>query len=97
MPDSAYILAVESAFSGFLSMSWRIMESIFEVRKHVNFFWPIFGWMFPPGKSEDWINYFLDMFRNSYIPGFSYVFISELLGAIIIMLFVLGYSFYRKK
>ncbi|MBU3966633.1 MAG: metal-dependent hydrolase [Euryarchaeota archaeon] len=65
--------------------------------KPVNFFWPLFGWMFPPGKSEDWINYFLDMFRSSYVPGFSYVFISESLGSIIIMLFVLVYSFSRKK
>lgn len=63
----------------------------------VNFFWPLFGWMFPTGKAYDWIDYFLNMFRSSYVPGFSYVFISELLGSIILLLFVLGYLFYRKK
>ncbi len=65
--------------------------------KPVNFFWPLFGWTFPPGKADDWINYFLNMLRSSYVPGFSYVFISELLGSIIIMLFVLRYSFSRTK
>jgi LexA-binding, inner membrane-associated putative hydrolase len=62
----------------------------------VNFFWPLFGWMFPPGKADNWTNYFLDILRSSFVPGFSYVFISELLGSII-MLFFLGYSFSRTK
>lgn len=60
-------------------------------RQPVNLLWPLLGWRFPRGIPDDWLDYFLVMFRNSYIPGFSYDFISETIGLIIIILFIFRY------
>jgi len=54
--------------------------------------WPLLGWKFPGGTAPDyWLDYFLVMFQNSYIPDLSYVFISEAVGFIIILLFLFSW------
>lgn len=60
-------------------------------RQPVNLLWPLLGWRLPRGIPDDWLDYFLVMFRNSYIPAFSYDFISETIGLIIIILFIFRY------
>jgi hypothetical protein len=55
----------------------------------VNLFWPLFGWEFPRGIPDNWLDYFMVMFRNSYVPDLSYVFIFEVAGFTIILLFIL--------
>ncbi len=62
-----------------------------------NLIWPLLGWIFPRGVPEDWLDYFLVMFRKSYVPDFSYDFIFETIGFIIVMLFILAYLFSRAK
>ncbi|VVB85944.1 LexA-binding, inner membrane-associated putative hydrolase [uncultured archaeon] len=59
--------------------------------------WPLLGWSFPRGVPENRLDYFLVVFRNSYMPGFTYDFVSETLGFIIIMLFVLKYLFFKGR
>jgi membrane-bound metal-dependent hydrolase YbcI (DUF457 family) len=54
----------------------------------VNLFWPLFGWKFPRGTPDNWLDYFMVMFRNSYIPDLSYVFISDVVGFTIVFLFI---------
>lgn len=54
--------------------------------------WPLYGPGFQAGiPYEHWYDYFLMIFTNSYTPRFSYVFISETIGLIIIMLFIFQY------
>ena len=53
-------------------------------------FWPLFGWQFPDGfQSAGILDYFLSIFKNAYTPGMSFVFLSELLGLLIVIV-VLG-------
>ena len=60
--------------------------------KPATLLWPLLGWKFPGGTAPDnWLDYFLIMFRNSYIPDISYVFISEAVGFIIILLFLFSW------
>lgn len=63
----------------------------------VIFLWPLLGWGFPRGTPDNWLDYFLAMFRNSYRPGFSYDFISEVVGFVIMMFFIVKYLFSRAK
>jgi membrane-bound metal-dependent hydrolase YbcI (DUF457 family) len=61
------------------------------------FFWPLYGWKFPHGTQENsWIDYFLDIFRNSVTPVLSLDFISEVVG-IIIVIFIAIFIKRRKK
>nr|WP_321497956.1 metal-dependent hydrolase [uncultured Methanolobus sp.] len=49
-------------------------------------FWPLFGWQFPDGyQSAGILDYFLSIFKNAYTPGMSFVFLSELLGLLIVI------------
>ena len=57
--------------------------------------WPLMGWEFPKGSySPSIIDYFLNMFTNSYTPAAGYVFTSELLG--ILILGIAGIYYIRK-
>jgi membrane-bound metal-dependent hydrolase YbcI (DUF457 family) len=49
-------------------------------------FWPLFGWDFPDGfQSAGILDYFLSIFKNAYTPAMSFVFLSELLGLLILV------------
>lgn len=61
------------------------------------FFWPLLGWGFPRGAPDNWLDYFLVMFRNSYMPGFSYDFISEVVGFIALVFLALKYLLSSRK
>lgn len=62
------------------------------------FFWPVFGWSFPRRMVHDnWLDYFIQAFRRTYIPDFSFGFIFELVGFSIIMIFILKYLFLKRK
>ncbi|MGB9939993.1 metal-dependent hydrolase [Methanosarcina sp.] len=51
------------------------------------FFWPLFGWGFPEDTiSGSFIEYLMIIFSRSYDPEFTEVFISEIIGLIIIVL-----------
>ena len=63
----------------------------------VNLLWPLFGWGFPHGVLEHPADYFLSMFRESFVPDFSYVFISEAIGFTIIILFIVMHMFSGAK
>ncbi len=54
-------------------------------------FWPFFGWNFPRG-SQDYtgLEYFIKMFKRSFEPELSLCFISELLGMVIIIFFIVS-------
>lgn len=50
-------------------------------------FWPLLGWEFPRDAiSESFIEYLLLMFTRSYTVAFTEVFISEMIGLLIIIL-----------
>ncbi|SFM56485.1 metal-dependent hydrolase [Methanolobus profundi] len=50
-------------------------------------FWPLMGWEFPDGyQSAGILDYFLSIFRNAYTPEASYVFLSEILGILIMII-----------
>ncbi|WP_240664606.1 metal-dependent hydrolase [Methanosarcina sp. MSH10X1] len=52
------------------------------------FFWPLFGWGFPKDTiSGSFIEYLMAIFNRSYAPGLTEVFISEIIGLLIIILF----------
>lgn len=54
--------------------------------KPVVFFWPLFGWEFPKDTiSGSFLDYLMIIFTRSYIPGLSNVFISEVIGLLIIV------------
>ena len=62
----------------------------------VTFFWPIFGLQFPRGAVErSGLNYFLTVFNNIFDPDFSYAFISDIIG--LIVLIVLAILYLKKK
>ncbi len=51
------------------------------------FFWPFLGWSFPKDTiSGSFIEYLMIIFNRSYDPGFTGVFISEIVGLLIIVL-----------
>ena len=55
-------------------------------------FWPLLGWKFPKDTlSGGFIEYFMRILNNSYNPAYSEVFISEILGLGIILLFAGSY------
>lgn len=54
--------------------------------KPVVFLWPLFGWGFPKDTiSGSFIDYLIIIFTRSYNPGPSNVFISEVIGLLIII------------
>ncbi len=54
--------------------------------KPVVFFWPFFGWEFPKDTvSGSFIEYLMIIINRSYIPGLSEVFVSEIIGLLIII------------
>lgn len=54
--------------------------------KPVVFLWPLFGWEFPKDTiSGSFIDYLIIIFTRSYNPGPSNVFISEVIGLLIII------------
>lgn len=54
--------------------------------KPVVFFWPLFGWEFPKDTvSGSFIEYLMIIINRSYIPGLSEVFVSEIIGLLIII------------
>ncbi|AKB76723.1 hypothetical protein MSHOH_0240 [Methanosarcina horonobensis HB-1 = JCM 15518] len=56
------------------------------------FFWPLLGWEFPRDTfSGSFIEYFMRILNNSYNPAYSSVFISEIIGLGIILLFAGSY------
>ena len=49
-------------------------------------FWPLLGWQFPDGyQSAGILDYFLSIFKNAYTPAMSFVFLSELLGLLMLV------------
>jgi hypothetical protein len=53
------------------------------------FFWPLFGWGFPEDTiSGSFIEYLMIIFSRSYDPEFTEVFISEIIGLVIIVLLI---------
>jgi membrane-bound metal-dependent hydrolase YbcI (DUF457 family) len=49
-------------------------------------FWPLMGWQFPQGySSSGLLDYFLRILRNTYTLESSYSFLSEILGALILV------------
>ncbi len=57
----------------------------------VTFFWPLFGWSFPEGcPDHTGLEYFIVMFKRSFEPELSLCFISELLGMVIIIFFIVS-------
>ena len=50
------------------------------------FFYPLYGLGFPKGTviGENWYDYFLLIFNRSYVPALSYVFVSEIMGVVIL-------------
>jgi len=48
--------------------------------------YPLYGFGFPKGIviGENWYDYFLLMFNGSYQPSLSYVFVSEIMGIVIL-------------
>ncbi|ETA66817.1 putative membrane-bound metal-dependent hydrolase (DUF457) [Methanolobus tindarius DSM 2278] len=66
-------------------------------------FWPLFGWHFPDGyQSAGILDYFLSIFKNAYTPAMSFVFLSELLGLLILVAVIANqtirsYIIYKKE
>lgn len=55
-------------------------------------FWPILGWGFPKDTiSGSFMEYLMIIFTRSFDPAFTEVFISEIIGLIIIILLAGGY------
>jgi membrane-bound metal-dependent hydrolase YbcI (DUF457 family) len=48
--------------------------------------YPLYGFGFPKGIviGENWYDYFLLVFNGSYVPALSYVFVSEIIGIVIL-------------
>ncbi|MCD6455425.1 MAG: metal-dependent hydrolase [Methanophagales archaeon] len=48
--------------------------------------YPLYGFDFPKGTviGENWYDYFLLIFNGSYVPALSYVFVSEIMGIVIL-------------
>ena len=48
--------------------------------------YPLYGFGFPKGAviGENWYDYFLLIFNKSYVPALSYVFVSEIIGVVIL-------------
>ena len=48
--------------------------------------YPLYGFGFPKGTvmGENWYDYFLLVFNRSYAPALSYVFVSEMVGTVIL-------------
>ena len=48
--------------------------------------YPLYGFGFPKGIviGENWYDYFLLVFNGSYVPALSYVFVSEIMGIVIL-------------
>ena len=56
------------------------------------FFWPFLGWDFPKDQiSGSFIEYLMIIFNRSYYPALTEVFISEIIGLIIIILLMGSY------
>lgn len=61
-------------------------------------FWPLLGWEFPKDKiSGSFTEYLMMIFNRSYQPAFTEVFISEIIGLIIIVLLTGKYIQSRMK
>jgi len=59
-------------------------------------FWPLFGWKFPHGAIEEyWIDYFLNIIQKYFAPVFSFDFISEAVGLILVIF--LAILIHRRK
>ena len=58
--------------------------------------YPLYGFGFPKGAvmGENWYDYFLIIFNGSYVPALSYVFVSEIMG-IVILGGLSGFTIYR--
>ena len=56
-------------------------------------FYPLYGFSFPKGTvtGENWIQYFLSIIGNSYQPTLSFVFVSEIIGIVVLC----GLSFFH--
>ena len=52
----------------------------------VTLLYPLYGFAFPKGAviGENWYDYFLLIFIRSYVPSLSYVFVSEIVGIVIL-------------
>lgn len=62
------------------------------------FFWPLLGWGFPKDTiSGSFIEYLMIIFSRSYDPGFTEVFISEIIGLIMIVVLTGKYINEKKK
>ena len=49
------------------------------------FLWPMLGWGFPEGSHYgSFLDYLLNITTLSYVPEFSYVFVAELLGGLVL-------------
>ena len=48
--------------------------------------YPLYGFGFPKGAviGENWYDYFLIIFNGSYVPSLSYVFVSEIIGIVVL-------------
>jgi membrane-bound metal-dependent hydrolase YbcI (DUF457 family) len=61
-------------------------------------FWPLLGWKFPRDTiSGSFIQYLRIIFDRCYEPGFTGVFISEIVGLIIIVILTVTYTKERRK
>ena len=67
--------------------------------------YPLYGFGFPKGAviGENWYDYFLLVFNGSYTPSLSYVFVSEIMGVVILCglsvltLFLFAKNFFASK
>jgi hypothetical protein len=52
----------------------------------VTLLYPLYGFAFPKGAviGENWYDYFMIIFNRSYVPALSYVFVSEIIGIVIL-------------
>jgi Predicted membrane-bound metal-dependent hydrolase (DUF457). len=61
-------------------------------------FWPLLGWKFPKDTiSGNFIEYLMIIFNRSYYPGFTEVFISEIVGLLIIVLLTGKYNQEKRR
>jgi hypothetical protein len=63
------------------------------------FFYPLYGLGFPKGTviGGNWYEYFLLAFTKSYVPALSYVFVSEIMGTVILVGLAGKILFLKKK
>ena len=77
----------KSLFLSFASLLHLIEDRMWNEPQTL--FWPLLGFEFPAKEHASFCNY-LSRILMEYIPSFSYVFVSEVVGATIILMFLLS-------